>query len=181
MLLLQESSLPIMSENAMVLLGGSKHGKSISTFALTSRSVCPNGFIPSLPSGSSASFAAYADNSIIVCGGRENTLKLNNECWKYNLTVHHHNYENDETDEGGLWKEWKESQMWKEEQKSWERIASLPSPLAGSAVASFQGNIWVFGGLVEEDYYDTEIQNEYYYYDYSVEVAGNGEQVILFK
>ena len=65
--------------------------------------------------------------------------------------------------------------MWKEEQKSWQPISSLPTPLAGSAVTSFGGNIWVFGGLVEEDYYDTETQNEYYYYDYVVEVAGNGK------
>ena len=65
--------------------------------------------------------------------------------------------------------------MWKAEQKSWENISSLPSPLAGSAVTSFDEKIWVFGGLVEEDYYDTKTENEYYYYDYVVEVAGHGK------
>ena len=158
-------------------MGGSKYGNSVSTFALTSRSICPDGFIPSLPSGATASFAAYAQKCIIVCGGRESTLELNNNCWKYNLTAHHYGYEHDEeVAEGGLWKEWKKSYMWKEEQKSWERTSSLPSPLAGSAVTTFGGKIWVFGGLVEEDYYDTEVQNEYYYYDYVVEVAGSGKQ-----
>ena len=159
-------------------MGGSKHGNSVGTYALTSRSVCPSGFIPNLPSGASASFAGYIDSCIIVCGGKGSTLELNNECWKYNLTLHHNNYEHDdEVEDGGLWKMWEESHMWKKEQKSWEKISPLPAPLAGAAVATANENIWVFGGLVEEDYYDTETENEYYYYDYSVEVAGNGNRL----
>ena len=167
-------------QNAIVLMGGSKHGNSVGTYALTSRSVCPNGFIPNLPSGASASFAGYIDSCIIVCGGKGSTLELNNECWKYNLTLHHNNYEqDDEVEDGGLWKMWEESHMWKEEQKSWEKISPLPAPLAGAAVATANEKMWVFGGLVEEDYYDTETENEYYYYDYSVEVAGNGNRLLI--
>ena len=71
--------------------------------------------------------------------------------------------------------------MWKAEQKSWEKISPLPAPLAGAAVATANENIWVFGGLVEEDYYDTETENEYYYYDYSVEVAGNGNRLLIIS
>ena len=162
--------------NALVLLGGSSRGNGLNAFALTSRSICPDGFIPRLPSGTSASFAAFVEDSIVVCGGRESTLELNKECWKYNLTIHHpsNDEHEEELKEGGLWKEWKKSFMWKAAQKNWDQISSLPSPLAGSAVTTFEGKIWVFGGLVEEDYYDTKTENEYYYYDYVVEVAGNG-------
>ena len=162
-----------------MLVGGSKLPNSGSTFVMTSRSLCPDGFIPSVPSGRSASFAAYVENSIIVCGGIESVLEMQNECWKYNLTLYEHNHEQpEETYDGGLWQEWKDSKMWKEEQKSWQQISSLPRPLAGSAVTSYDEKMWVFGGLVEEDYYDTETQNEYYYYDYVVEVAGNGKPIM---
>ena len=112
---------------------------------MTSRSICPSDIIPSPPSGATASFSAYIQKCIIVCGGRERNLELNNDCWKYNLTAHDHSYETDEeVVEGGLWKEWKKSYMWKQEQKSWERISSLPTPLAGSAVTSFDGKIRSF-------------------------------------
>ena len=162
---------------AIVLFGGSSHDNGQSPFALTSRSICPDDIIPRLPSRTSASFAAFVENCIVVCGGREDTLELNNECWKYNLTTHlpKNDEHEEELKEGGLWKEWKKSFMWKAEQKSWENISSLPNPLAGSAVTSFDEKIWVFGGLVEEDYYDTKTENEYYYYDYVVEVAGHGK------
>ena len=36
--------------NALVLLGGSSRGNGLNAFALTSRSICPDGFIPRLPS-----------------------------------------------------------------------------------------------------------------------------------
>ena len=143
---------------------------------MKARSICPDDLIPALPVGRRASFAAYVASCIIVCGGRESLLEIGSECWKYNLTLHHHNFETEEEPhEDGLWKEWQLSNMGREVKKSWTPVSPLPRALAGSAVASYGGKMWVFGGLEEEDYYDMEKQNEYYYYDYVIEVTGNGK------
>ena len=142
------SEINDLPDHALVLLGGNSNGNGLRSFALKSKSVCPPDIIPTLPSGTSASFAAFVENCIVVCGGKGNTLELNNECWKYNLTTHHPNNDEHEEElkEGGLCDEWKKSFMWKAEQKSWDKISPLPSPLAGSAVASFEEKIWIFGG-----------------------------------
>ena len=95
--MLPDSDVNNPLNKAIVLLGESSHGNGQSPIALTSRSICPDDIISQLPSKTSASFAAFVENCIVVCGGKENTLELNNECWKYNLTTHHPN--NDEHEE----------------------------------------------------------------------------------
>ena len=76
-------------------------------------------------------------------------MSLNSECWRFNPKL-----------------------------GNWHKASSLPRAVAGaSAVGIGQENVWAFGGVFQQDYYDDlTFKDDEYYYDYSIEEAGNGKK-----
>lgn len=113
--------------------------------ALVGNSVCSS--LPSLPEKRRAGFLGMVNNSMIYCGGRQDLLQINNECWKFQV-----------------------------ESKTWEATDSLPRALAGATSIGLNGKLWVFGGVVEEDFYQNN-EDGIDYYDYMIEETGNGKKL----
>ena len=65
---------------AIFTVGGLVEGKE-SPLLLIENNVCPD--LPALPQRRLAGLLGNLNDSIIFCGGREDLLRLNNECWIY--------------------------------------------------------------------------------------------------
>jgi len=77
------------------------------------------------------------------------------------------------------------TECWTYTKDSWEAIEPLPRAIAGAASLGLGNKVWVFGGVVEEDYYDLKESEEdafsnepspsiqLDYYDYVIEETGN--------
>lgn len=50
----------------------------------------------------------------------------------------------------------------------------ITQPLQGAAVTAVKDQAWVIGGVFQQDYYD-DVKEEEYYYDYTIEEAGTGD------
>ncbi len=106
------------------------------------------------------------DSTILFCGGRESLLVINSDCWRYDLDL------------GGLsgldgLEKTGSSDV--PAHRKWVSTASLPRAIAGATSIAVGSKLYVFGGVVEEDFYaDTNTSDYYYYYDYFTEETGNG-------
>lgn len=134
---------------AIFTVGGLVEGKE-SPLLLIENNVCPD--LPALPQRRLAGLLGNLNDSIIFCGGREDLLRLNNECWIYEPKL-----------------------------QEWVEIEPLPRALAGATAITMDDTLWVFGGVKEEDFYTDVYNTEDYqstekvleYYDYFVEETGN--------
>ena len=129
-----------------LLIGG--YGSQGSAVVTSRRSVCPAGHLPDLPASRHMGFASFVQDKVLFCGGRETLLGINRECWQLDLS---------------------------NASAGWREIAALPRSLAGGSAVRVGDEVWVFGGIVEEDYYDVGNETlESYYYDYVTEQPGSG-------
>ncbi len=113
--------------------------------------------LPPLPEKRRSGFLAKVNQTLFYCGGRQSLLEIRFECWKFDIA-----------------------------NKTWVEAEPLPRSLTGASAIGLDGKLWVFGGTVEEDfyenraleeefeYYQAQVQNEYYY-DYVIEKTGSGE------
>lgn len=158
-----------MGKSALFAIGGLNiEQETEAPFALIGNTVCTSSALPALPQKRRAGFLGLVNQSLIYCGGRQDLLQINAECWRLDLG-------NDQEISNS----------------SWEVTDDLPRALAGAASIGLDDKLWVFGGVVEEDfyqnraindnidYYDNQIQHEYY--DYVVEETGNGNYFKSFK
>ena len=80
------------------------------------------------------------NGTMMYCGGRQSLLQINSECW-----------------------------VFQKETKTWVMGPALPRALAGATAVGLGDKMWVFGGVVEEDYYDSgALKNEIDYYQEEV-------------
>ena len=75
------------------------------------------------------------NGTMMYCGGRQSLLQINTECWKFQKVS-----------------------------KTWEPSQPLPRALAGATAMGVADKLWVFGGVVEEDYYESGLLEEIDYY-----------------
>jgi len=149
----------IEHEDVLLVAGGLVSEEMFDTpMALIDNTLCTS--LPNLPQKRRAGFMGMVNGSIIFCGGRsESNLPINSDCWKLDRSS-----------------------------RSWEASISLPRSLSRATAVGLNDTLWVFGGVVEESYYQSGLfedlledidyyhesqQIQYDYYDYVIDETSN--------
>jgi len=137
----------------LFLLGGLESNKTETPMALLDHTICTS--LPNLPEKRRAGFMGFINESLIFCGGRsESNFPISSGCWKL---------EKNSTE--------------------WQPSTPLPRSLSRATALAINNTLWVFGGVVEESYYQSghfedlmedidyyhEPQIQYDYYDYVID------------